>query len=102
MNLTQTLMIILPTVAAYVWFIFNAESEGRISWRTNLVMGLVVIPLATCFLPVIAMQMASGGFRKRQYGVMAGAAVALLIFIGYVVLIYALGAQASVEGALER
>ena len=90
MNLTQWLLILVPYVAAYLWFILNTESEGRVQWRSNALMGLVAIPLATIFMPALALQAAKEGIQKRRIGVVAGATVALLVFIGYGIVVYAL------------
>jgi hypothetical protein len=93
MNLTQWILIIVPYLAAYVWFVFTAENAGRVHRPSNALFGLLVIPLATVLVPAIAWQAAAGGFRKRQYGVMAGALAVVLVLIGYAVVVYMLRAD---------
>lgn len=95
MNLTQWILILTPLLAAYLWFVFNAESQGRIHRPSNALFGLLAIPLATILVPALALQAVAGGFRKRQYRVMAGALTALLVVIGYGVVVYALGARTT-------
>ncbi len=90
MNLTQWLLIIVPYTAAYLWFILNAESEGRIHWGSNALFGLFAVPLASIVMPGLALQVAKEGIQKRHFGVVAGATIALLVFISYGMVVYEL------------
>jgi hypothetical protein len=105
MNLTQWLMIIVPAVLAYVWFIAMAETDGQVRRRTNLWSGLVVIPFAAVMLPALLVQTFAGAVPKRQWKVMVGALIGLLVISGYAWVVFALRDQAPVtvtELPLER
>jgi hypothetical protein len=96
MNLTQWLMIAVPTVLAYLWFVAMTETDGRVNRRTNLWSGLVVIPFAAFMLPALLVQALASAVTKRQWRVMAGALVGLLVISGYAWVVFALRDQAPV------
>lgn len=105
MNLTQWLMIAVPTVLAYVWFVAMAETDGRVNRRTNLWSGLVVIPFAAFMLPALLVQALAGAVAKRQWKVMAGALIGLILISGYACLVFVMRDQSPLAAAdqpLER
>ncbi len=101
MNLTQWLMIAVPTVLAYLWFVAMTETDGRVNRRTNLWSGLVVIPFAAFMLPALLVQALASAVSKRQWRVMAGAAIGLVVIVGYAAAIYAVRDQAPLVASVE-
>jgi hypothetical protein len=82
-NLTQWLMIAIPLLVAYLFFVLRAESNGRINCATNALGGLFFVPVFLGLLPLILLGAHLGAWRKRDWASVIGTLLFILALGGY-------------------
>lgn len=88
MNLTQVLLVLVPAVLLYGYFVFTAKSQERIHYGTNLVVGLLFVPLILLFLPAILLSLHANGWRKRRWGEVLVPLLILVVLASYGALVW--------------
>lgn len=88
MNPTQALLVLVPVVLLYGYFVFTAKSQGQVRYGTNLVVGLFFVPLILLFLPAILLSLHANGWRKRRWGEVLVPVIILMVLAGYGALVW--------------
>lgn len=88
MNLTQWVMILVPVVLAYGFFVVLGETNGKKNIALNAAVGLLFIPLMLALLPFILLSAATDLLRKREWGGATFVFIALLLVAGYGALVF--------------
>jgi hypothetical protein len=86
-NATQVILLLSPVVLGYLYFVWKAESQGKVNHWVNLFSGLIVVPLFVGFIPFILLAVSFDLLRKRQWGEWIMTTSFLLLIGGYGALI---------------
>jgi len=81
MNALQWLIIAAPAIVLYPLLIFTLESDGKINKASNALLGLLLAPLLTFLIPIMAIQIIGEFVRKKEFGP-AIMVIAALLLIG--------------------
>lgn len=93
MNLTQSLMVLVPTGLMYLYLVFAMRSNGRVNHAHNALVGLLVVPMLIFALPFLLLSVGVDLMRKRNWGGAAGVFVGLLLVAAYGALVFHLRDQ---------
>lgn len=88
MNLTQWLMILVPVVLAYGFFVARGETNGRKSVPLNAAVGLLLIPILFAVMPFIMIGAGVDLVRKRVWRDATVVLVLALMVAGYAILVF--------------
>lgn len=88
MNLTQSLLVLVPVALVYGYFVCAAKSKDRVNVGVNLVVGVVFVPLILAFLPMILLSLHANGWRKRRWVEVLVPAIILVALGGYGALVW--------------
>lgn len=88
MNLTQWLLLLVPTGLVYIYFVVAARSDGRVNHAANAAGGLIVVPVILGLLPIILLGAGMDLLRKRAWGPATLVFLVLVLVAGYGALIH--------------
>jgi lipopolysaccharide export LptBFGC system permease protein LptF len=64
MNTAQIILVAVPALLLYGWFVLKAESGDRVNHLANAIAGVFFVPLLLFLMPLIALVIASDVMRK--------------------------------------